>query len=179
MLFMRHILSFLHRPEEVSVFHGIVWKDKDHWDVHVKFLKNGFCTYTRICMVFLSSYFYFLRFTLTMVDEKIHFSHIFLSESKSRTNGDGNIHTHACKYKSCFFGIFDNCDSLFFFFFKKKLKARSVSAVWSVMIFVRSSVLSCFRNASLSRWTCQVRNLLELDQASLTKKPQSHSDPAG
>jgi hypothetical protein len=29
---------------------------------------NGFCTYTRICVVFLSSYFYFSRFALTMLE---------------------------------------------------------------------------------------------------------------
>jgi hypothetical protein len=34
-----------------------------------------------------------------MVDGKIPFSILFLSESQSRMDGDGKIHTYACKYK--------------------------------------------------------------------------------
>jgi hypothetical protein len=40
------------------------------------------------------------RFVLTIVDETISFSHLFLSESQSTEGSDRNIHTHACKYKS-------------------------------------------------------------------------------
>jgi hypothetical protein len=43
---------------------------------------------------------YSSKFVLTIVDKKIPFSLLFLSESQSTSDGDGNIHTHACKYKS-------------------------------------------------------------------------------
>jgi hypothetical protein len=43
---------------------------------------------------------YFSRFPLVLVDGKIHFSLLLLSESQRKMDGDKSTHTHARKYKS-------------------------------------------------------------------------------
>jgi hypothetical protein len=51
---------------------------------------------------------YSSRFPLPLVDGKIPLSLLFLSGSQSKMDGDGNTHTHACKYKSISYKVAAN-----------------------------------------------------------------------
>jgi hypothetical protein len=77
---------------------------------YLMFIESGFSTHTRMDVGVTSIY--FSRFTLTMVGEIIALSCLLLSESQTKTNGDENTHTHACKYNSIFY-MFLTCSTEF------------------------------------------------------------------